>query len=243
MLKQCLYISLACVLPFFVFAQRQKAGEPKLCYTRISFGPAIGLYSNNTFHTANTRPGVAIGASVLEEVHLYKTVYFVGGLEYMYNSLSFNSYYFEPGYQYLYNGKFDYNYTLKMQEARVNLMLRFVAGDETKNNFTAYLETGYVLRCLLNTQMQVVSDLTGDKFFTGTTTRADYQGKTIKGNFSSGFKINGGLQHNYLRSHRAWFIQLTYMQGLAGMLVHEDFMPASIIIKSAFIQLGLGYKF
>ena len=242
MLKKYLYISLFFVLPFFVFSQNQKAGEPKVCYTRVTFGPAIGLYSNNNFHTANTRPGIAIGAGIFEEVHLYKTVYFVGGAEYMFNSLSFNSYYFEPGYQYLYNGKFDYNYSLKIQEARVNLMLRFVGGNEVKNEFSTYLEAGYVLRCLLNTQMQVTSDLDGSKLFNGTT-QADYQGKTLKNNFSSGFKINGGLQHNYLRSHRAWFVQLSYMHGLAGFLLHEDFMPASVIMKSSFIQLGLGYKF
>jgi len=241
-MNKCLYICLLFVLPFAAFSQNQKAGEPKLCYTRVTFGPAIGLYSNNNFHTANTRPGIALGAGAFEEIHLYKTVYFVGGLEYMYNTMSFNSYYFEPGYQYLYNNKYNYNYSLKMQEARVNLMLRFVGGDETKNSLTAYLEAGYVLRCLLNTQMQVVSDLDGDKLFNGTT-HADYQGKTLKNNFSSGFKINAGMQHNYLRSHHAWFVQLSYMQGLAPFLIHEDFTPASILIKTAFIQLGLGYKF
>ena len=129
-----------------------------------------------------------------------------------------------------------------MQEARVNLMLRFVGGDESKNPFSMYLEAGYVLRCLLNTQMTVTSDLDGSTLFNGTT-QADYQGNTLKNNFSSGFKINGGLQHNYLRSHRAWFIQLSYMQGLSILSLHENFMAASIAIKSSFMQLGLGYKF
>jgi hypothetical protein len=230
------------MLPLLVFSQRQKAGEPKFCYTRVTFGPAIGLYSNNNFHTTNTRPGMAIGAGAFEEIHLYKTVFFVGGLEYMFNSLAFNSYYFEPGYQSLYNNKFDYNYNLKMQEARLNLMLRFVGGSEIKNEFSSYLEAGYVLRCLFNTQMQVTSDLNGETLFKGTT-QADYIGKTLNDNFSSGFKINAGVQHNYLRSHRAWFVQLTYMQGLARVLIHEDFMPSSVAIKSSFIQIGLGYKF
>ncbi len=242
MLKRYLHITLLFLLPLLSFGQKQKAGEPKLCYTRAFFGPAIGLYNNNNFHTANTRPGVAIGAGIFEEVHLYKTVFFVGGIDYMYNSMAFNSYYFEPGYQYLYNNKFDYNYTLKMQEARLNLMLRFVGGDEIKNEFSTYLEAGYVLRCLFNTQMQVTSNLSGDKLFSGTT-HADFMGRTLNKKFSSGFRINAGVQHNYLRSHKAWFIQLSYVQGLARFLIHEDFTPASIAIRSSFIQLCLGYKF
>lgn len=224
------------------FAQRQKAGEPKWHYTRVSFGPAIGFYGNNKFHAANTRAGLAIGAQVCEEIKLPQNIFFVGGLEYMYNSLMFNSYYFPPNSQPLYNEKFTYNYSLKMNELRLNLLLRYPFGDETRNALTGYIEGGYILRALVNTHLNVTSNANSNVVFNGTT-QADYNGVAFRNHFSSGLKVNIGLQHNFLKTHMAWFVQMTYMQGLAKFLVHENFTPSSLYISSAFLQISLGYKF
>lgn len=242
-MKRNSYIGLLCFIPFFIFCQtHQKTGEPKTFYTRVLAGPVIGFYNNNNFHASNTRPGTAFFVGALEEAHIIDNFYLSAGLEYQYNAMSFNSYYMAPGYQYLYNQQFDYNYNLKMQEGRLNLLIRLTSGTELKKPLTAYIEGGYVLRCLINTKMKVTSDLTNDVLFDGTT-NPNFNGKVLKNNFSAGLKINAGIQHNFLRSHRAWFIQISYMQGLASFLLHESFTPASLNIKSSFLQLGLGYKF
>lgn len=242
MLKKSIYIYLFCLIPFLVFCQNQRAGDPKKIYTRVLGGPDIGFYANNNFHSSNTRPGVAFYAGVIEEAHIIENIYASAGLEYQYNSMSFNSYYMAPGYQYLYNQKFDYNYNLNMQEARINLLMRLTSKTELTKPYTAYMEGGYVLRYLINTQMKVTSNLSGQTLFNGTT-HPDFVGTTLNNNFSSGLKINAGIQHNFLRSHRAWFIQVSFMYGLAHFLVHESFTPASLYISSSFAQLGLGYKF
>jgi hypothetical protein len=224
------------------FAQRQKAGELKWHYTRVSFGPAIGFYGNNNHHAANTRAVLAIGAQVCEEIKLPLNVFFVGGIEYMYNSLMFNSYCFLPNSLPLYNEKYTYNYSLKMNELRLNLLLRYPLGDETRNALTGYIEGGYIIRALIYTHLNVTSNATNQTIYNGAT-HADYDGVVLRNNFSSALKVNIGLQHNFLKSHKAWFAQLTYMQGLVKFLIHENFTPSALYISSGFLQISLGYKF
>jgi hypothetical protein len=243
MISRNTYIGILCCIPFFIFCQsHKKTGVPKNVYTKVTIGPAIGFYSNNNFHTSNTRQGKAFYGDVTEEAHIIDNLYASAGLEYQYSTLSFNSYYMSPGYQYLYNQKYDFNYTLTMQETRLNVLMRLTSGTELTKPLTAYIEGGYVLRYLMNTNLKVTSDLNNQVLFNGTT-HADFEGKILKNSFSSGIKVNAGIQHNFLRSHRAWYIQISYMQGLARFLVHEAFTPASIYIKSSYLQLGLGFKF
>ena len=222
--------------------KEQHAGDPKPFYTRISGGSAISFYSNNNFHTTNTRPGAAFYGNVSEEILIYKDLYFVGGLEYQHSALSFNSYYIAPGYQTLYNQQYAYNYKLALQEGRLDLLLRLIGGNELRDKITAYVETGYVLRCLINTKMKVTDDGNGEILF-NRTTYPYFVGRKIANSFSSGLKVNLGVQHNFLRTHRAVFIQVGLMYGLAQFLIHESFTPSSLLIKSTYLQFGLGYKF
>ena len=242
MILRNIYIGILCFIPFFIFCQAQKAGAPKKIYSKVTIGPAICFYGNNNFHTSNTRPGAAFYGTFTEEGHIIDNIYASAGLEYQYSSMSFNSYYMAPGYQYLYNQKYDFNYTLNMHETRLNILMRLTSGTELTKPYTAYIEGGYVLRYLMNTNMKVVSDLNNQVLFDGTT-HTNFIGNTIKNSCSSGLKVSAGIQHNFLKSHRAWFIQISYMQGLARFLVHESFTPASIYIKTSYLQLGLGYKF
>ena len=247
MLRKHIYIVLCFLFPLSVFCQtflqkEQKAGDRKLAYTRISAGPALSFYNNNNLHSSNTRPGAAFYGNVSEEVRVYNDLFFVGGLEYQHSAMSFNSYYMAPGYQHLYNGQYDYNYNLALQEGRLNLLLRYTGGDELRNPFTAYAEAGYVLRYFINTNMKVTDDGNGQVLFKGTT-HPNFNGPVFNNSFSSGLKFNAGMQRNFLRTHHALFIQIGLMYGLAQFLVQESFTPSSLLIKSSYAQLGLGYKF
>ena len=247
MLRKPIYITLCFLIPFSVFCQHflqkeQKAGDRKLAYTRISAGPALSFYNNNNLHSSNTRPGAAFYGNVSEEVRVYNDLFFVGGLEYQHSAMSFNSYYMAPGYQHLYNQQYAYNYNLALQEGRLDLLMRLTGGTELRSQFTAYAEAGYVLRYLINTEMKVTDDGNGKILF-NSTTHPDFVGKTLNNSFSSGLKINVGMQRNFLRTHHALFIQIGLMYGLAQFLVHESFTPSALLIKSSYAQLGLGYKF
>ncbi|MHB8259301.1 MAG: hypothetical protein ACYDCN_03260 [Bacteroidia bacterium] len=241
------YIVLCCIFPLTIFCQHflqkeQKAGDTKLAYTRVTVGSALSFYNNNNFHSANTRSGAAFFANVSEEVRIYKDLYFVGGLEYQHSAMSFDSYYFTPGYLALYNGHYDNNYSLTLQEGRLDLLLRLTGGNEQRKQITFYGEAGYVLRYLINTHLKVTSNANGQTMFNGTT-HPEFDNSVFSNAISSGIKVNLGIQHNFLRSHHAWYIQVGLMYGLAPFLIYESFTPSSLNIKTTYSQIGLGYKF
>ena len=242
MIKKEAYIGLLYFLSLGLFCQNQKAGDPKKIYLKVLAGPSIGFFSGNTNHTTNTRPGPSFFAGLMEEAHLVDNIYASAGLEYQYYNLSFNSYYMAPGYQFLYNQKYDFNYNLTFHETRLNLLMRLTSNTELTKPYTFYGEAGYVLRCIVANELKVVSDLSGKTLFNGPT-HTDFQGETLKNHFASGIKINVGIQHNFLRSHKAWFVQLSYMKGLAPVLIHDSFTPTFLNLSSSFAQLGLGFKF
>jgi len=231
------FLFLVSVLTFF--AQENK---PKKMYTRIVIGPALSFYKNNPVHTSDTKAKSSFYAGVFEEIRMYHDFSFVPGIEYLYQGVTFNSYYLSPGYQTLYDKHFNYNYTLKMQEIRLNVLFRQVLGIETRNLITGYIEYGYVLRYLASTKLIVNSNLTGTEMFSG---KADFafEHPVIINTMASGLKLTAGMQHNFFKTHRAWFFECTYMYSLSRFIVQNSFAPASLYTEGSFLQLGLGLKF
>ena len=120
-----LYTVLFFLIGSILLAQENK---PKKAYTRVVIGPALSFYKNNPAHTSDTKPKSSFYAGVFEEIRMYKDFSFVPGIEYLYQGMTFNSYYVAPGVLTLYDKHFNYNYTLTMQELRLNLLFRQVIG-------------------------------------------------------------------------------------------------------------------
>ncbi len=223
----------------FIFSQELK---PKKNYTRVVVGPVLSFYKNNPVHTSSTKPSSAFYVGIFEEIRMYHDFSFLPGLEYVYHGLSFNSYYLGPGYQTLYDKHFDYNYSLKMQEVRLNLLFRQVLGIETRNPITGYFEYGYVLRYLFTSHLKVNSNLTGTELFNGKPTIA-FEHPLIRDNMTSALKLAVGVQHNFFRTHRAWFFECSFMYSLSRFYITNSFAPTALYINGSFLQLGLGVKF
>jgi hypothetical protein len=197
-------------------------------YTRIVVGPALSFYKNNPMHTADTKAQPAVYGGVFEEFHLYHDFSFCPGLEYAKEGISFNSYYFRSGTQHMYDRHFDYRYVLSMQEARLNLLFRQVIGIETRNVVTGYFHYGYVLRYLFKPSLIVNSNATGSQLF-NSAPDISFEHPVVLNNVGSALKLTLGMQHNFFKTHRAWFFEFSYMY--------------SLYINGSFLQLGLGFKF
>ncbi len=237
LIKQ-VFITLFLFSSFFLFAQELK---PKKMYTRVVAGPVLSFYKNNKVHTSGTKPGSAFSVGVFEEIRMYNDFSFVPGIEYAYHGLSFSSYYLGPGYQTLYDKRFDYNYTLRMQEGRLNILFRQVLGIETRNPITGYFEYGYVLRSLFNARLKVTSNLTGTELYNGKPTIA-FEHPVITNSMASALKLVVGAQENFFRSHRALFFECSFMYSLSRFSIKNSFAPTALYINSSFLQLGLGVK-
>jgi hypothetical protein len=222
-----------------LFSQERK--EKKL-YMRLMAGPVLSFYQNNTFHTQGTKPRAAWFGCLLTDIRIHKDFSFLAGAEYDYHGLTFNSYYMAPGYQWLYDKHFDYNYRLTMQEVRVNLLIKQVIGIETRNTVTGYTSCGYVLRYILNSNLQVNSNLTGMELFNGNT-NLTFEHPVFQSNMASAVKFIAGVQRNFFNSHRAFFFESSFTFSLSRFQLKESFTPSSLYINGSFLQLGLGFKF
>lgn len=233
------YTLLFLLCAFTLFAQER---EPKKAYTRVIIGPALSFYTNNPYHTSDSKAKSSFYGGLFEEIRLYKDFSFVPGIEYLYQGMTFNTYYIVPGTLTLYDRHFNYNYALTMQETRLNLLFRQVLGIETRNIITGYIEYGYVLRYLIKPQLSVTSNLTGSQMYSG---NADivFEHPLIFKNMASGLKLTAGIQHNFFKTHRAWFFEFSYMYSLSRFIVQNSFAPASLYVEGSFLQLGLGLKF
>ena len=234
-----IYTVLFLLITFVFFAQENK---PKKAYTRFVFGPALSFYKNNPYHTSDTKAKSSFYAGVFEEIKMHKDFSFVPGIEYLYQGATFNSYFIMPNVLNLYDKHFNYNYTLNMQEARLNLLFRQVLGIETRNLITGYIEYGYVIRYLISSKLKVNSNLTGTEMYSGNADIA-FEHPLIMKTMASGLKLTGGVQHNFFKTHRAWFFELSYMYSLSRFIVQNSFAPASLYIEGSYLQLGLGLKF
>jgi hypothetical protein len=221
------------------FAQEK---TPKKAYTRVVFGPALSFYKNNPVHTTDTKAKSSFYMGLFEEILLHKDFSFVPGIEYLYQGMTFNSYYLISGVQTIYDKHFNYNYALTMQETRLNLMFRQVLGIETRNPITGYIEYGYILRYIIHPQLKVNSNLAGTEMYSGD---ADirFEHPLIFKTMASGLKLTAGMQHNFFRTHRAWFFEVSYMYSLSRFIIQNSFAPASLYVEGSFLQLGLGVKF
>lgn len=239
MKRKARYILLFLFSGILLTAQEKAARE---AYTRIVIGPALSFYKNNPAHTRDTKAKSSFYAGVFEEIRMYKDFSFTPGLEYLYQGMTFNTYYIVPNTLTLYDKHFNYNYTLTMQETRLNLLFRQVLGIETRNQITGYVEYGYVLRYLIHPTLKVTSNLTGTEMYNDDAVLA-FEHPVILKTMASGLKLSGGVQHNFFKTHRAWFFEVSYMYSLSRFLVKNSFAPASLYIDGSFLQLGLGVKF
>lgn len=227
----------------FLFSFSQETKKAKKFYTAVLAGPVISFYKIPPHLGASVRPATSVYFSVQEQARIRQDFYIVGGLEYSYHSFNFNSYYFAPDTQRFYvKDRYDYNYQLSFQEARLNLLLRYTAGTELRKPLTPYLEAGYVARYLFDEQMNVLSNLSGQTLFNQGVPPV-FEHHFFSNNLSGGLKFNVGIQHNFLRTHRAWFVQLGYLQGLSRILVNQSFTPAGLAFGNSFFMMGAGFKF
>jgi hypothetical protein len=202
----------------------------------------LAFYKNNPLHTKDTKARSAAYIAVYEDVLVYKDFSFTPGLEFFYYGLSYNSYFFDQGGQPLYDKRFNYHYTLTLQDIRLNILCRQVLGLETRNVITGYFQYGFVMNYLFSAKLKVNSNLTGTEVFNGKPDVA-YEHGLLSKKITPALKIVGGVQHNFFRSHRAWFFEGSYVYNISRFGIRNSFAPSSLYIRNSFFELGLGVKF
>jgi hypothetical protein len=164
------------------------------------------------------------------------------GMEYMIHGFTFNSYYFGDNGAFLYDKKFNYNYSVEINELNFPIQIRLFPKAETRKHFSPYFSFGYAFRYIMNDHLKVTSILDGKQLF-NSSTHFDFQYPYLYKNGSSFINVAPGLQKNFLNTHHALFVEINIKYGITQFLVNESFTPSGLYFRNTHIMFLFGYKF
>lgn len=210
---------------------------------RISFGPALGIYSINTNHAKNPTQKMNALFCFKKEVlcdREYK-FFFLFGAEYFIHGLNFKSYYFKPDSLQLYDKTFPYNYSLVIQEINLPLQVKYSFTRENNGLFSPYFMVGYHLRFLLPANLNVSQN--------GNSVKKDavdlqFKNPLFYNKLNSYLSATIGLQSNNIHKGRGgFFVELHYRYGFSPYSFQTSYSASSLYINSMHVSLQLGLKF
>lgn len=241
------YTVLLPVFLFFAFGAfshpAPKSSKTSTKGIRIGLGPGTGFYKINRNHAkgAAARPGGTF--SIRKEIRLgrdYKT-FFLFGVDYTFNGLTFRSYYFKPDTLQLYDKKFNYKYSLFFHEINVPLQFKYSFNNENNSLFSGYLMLGYHFRYFLPGSLKVTEGSTQIK-----SDDLDLKFRTpfIFDRMNSLLSVSIGTQRNNPSASRSnFFMELSYRYGFSSYYFEKNYSASSLFISSAHVVVLFGLKF
>jgi hypothetical protein len=241
------YIVLLPVLLFFTLTcfsrPTPKSSKNSSKGFRIGIGPGTGFYKINRNHAKGAAPRVGGLVSFKKEFRIgrdYKT-FFMAGVDYAFNGLTFKSYYFKPDTLQLYDKKFNYKYSLFFHEINVPLQFKYSFNNENNSLFSGYLMLGYHFRYFLPGTLKVSEG--------GTQLKSDdldmkFRTPFIFYRMNSLLSVTIGTQRNNPSASRSnFFIELSYRYGFSPYYFEKDYSASSLFISSSHLVFQLGLKF
>ena len=210
---------------------------------RISLGPAAGFYKINRNHAKSAAPKLGAFVSFKKEIRFgkdYKT-FFLYGVDYFFHGLTFKSYYFKPDSLQLYDKKFNYKYSLFIQEINVPFQFKYSFNRENNSLYSGYLMLGYHLRYLLPGNLTVTENGKQIK-----TDGLEMKFKTpfLTDKLNSFLSVTVGTQRNNTASgHNNFFLELSYRYGFSPYYFEKNYSASSMFISGAHLAFMLGLKF
>jgi len=210
---------------------------------RISAGPLIGFYSINKNHAKSLVPRPGGLFSYKKEIRFgrdYRT-FFLFGFDYLVHGLSFQSYYFTQDTLQLYDKKFNYKYSLLLQEINLPFNVKYSLNRENNSQFTQYFMIGYHIRYLLPADLKVTQN--GTSVITDSP-QMKFKNHLIAEQINAYLSLAFGWQRNNTGSAKpGFFIEANYRYGFSPYYFETKYSARSLFISSSHVTLQLGIKF
>ncbi|HOZ86142.1 MAG TPA: hypothetical protein PL029_00225 [Bacteroidia bacterium] len=210
---------------------------------RISAGPVIGFYSINRNHAKGLFPRPGGMFSYKKEIrfgHDYRTS-FLFGFDYFIHGFTFLSYYFTQDTLQLYDKKFNYKYSVLLQEINLPFNVKYSFNRENNSQFTQYFMIGYHLRYLLPADLKVTQN--GNTVITDNP-QMKFKNHLISEQINAYLSASFGWQKNNTSSAKAgFFIELNYRYGFSPYYFETKYSARALFVNSSHLSLQLGVKF
>ncbi len=209
---------------------------------RISVGPVVSKYKNNSLHTINTKAKPGFCLSYKTEVFLGKKTNLLLGLDYFNQGLSFNGYYSTPGHTYLFDKTFSYKHELRIQEFQLPIGVKIAFNQEKVHFYTPYLMLGVGVRYIFSSYAIITNDSTGNTVYDDKAS-VDFQYQFVAKGLNAFFHGGLGIQSNFRKTGGAAFFEIIYKYGISR-LHYTGFQNSNdLYIKDAHIGISIGVRF
>ena len=209
---------------------------------RITAGPVISFYKNNTQHTVNTKAKAGFNAAYKCELTLGRKTNFLVGLEYMSQGLKFNGYFSAPNHTYLFDETFAYSHEIRFQEIQLPLAFKIAFSPEKDNRFSSYFFLGPGFRYIVKSTAFIESDSTQETVLDGTTDLT-FENHIVDQHFNAFLHAGMGIQKNFRDTGKALFIEFTYKYNISRLHYIGDKNSNNLNIKNNSLSICVGVRF
>jgi len=239
-------IFLFLVLLFFsnsIFAQQElsRHRSRKLKH-RISAGPVISFYKNNTLHTVNTKAKAGFNAAYKCEIPLARKTNLLVGMEYMSQGLKFNGYFSAPNHTYLFDQTFSYSHDIQYQEVQLPLAFKIALNPEKEKVWSSYIFVGTGFRYLVKSTAFIESDSTQETVMDGPT-NLTFENHIVEKHFNAFLQAGFGFQKNFSKTGHALFFEFTYKYNISRLHYVGYNNSNNLNIKDNNLAICIGIRF
>lgn len=209
---------------------------------RISAGPVLSFYKNNSLHTINTKAKAGFNASYKCEVLLGRKTNLLVGLEYMSQGLKFKGYYSAPNHTYLFDETFSYTHEIRFQEIQLPLAFKISLSPEKDNRLSSYFFLGPGFRYIIKSTAFIESDSTEMTMMDGITDLT-FENHIVDKHFNAFLHAGFGFQKNFHDTGKAFFLEFTYKYNISRLHYIGNHDTNNLNIKNNSLSICIGYRF
>jgi len=211
--------------------------------TRINFGTALSFYTINEKHGELPKQKLNFLGGIRRELRVtrdYRT-YILIGMDYFIHGLTYNSYYFKPDSVKLYNKRFNYKYSVVLNEVQFPIQLKFLLRREDNSPFSPYYLIGYHFRCMLPANVKVYEK---DKLVKDDSPDVVFKNYLISEKVNASVSGSLGWQINNLSDYKgSFFAELNFQYGFSDYYFNTNYSAASMYINAMHVTFLCGFKF
>ncbi len=210
---------------------------------RYNIGTSLNNYTLNDKHGINPKQRLSFTLGMRREKRVtrdYKS-FVLFGAEYLLHGVNYQSYYFGVDSLKLYDRKYDYNYSLTIQEIHLPFEFKYLLRRADNSPFSPYFLIGYHLRYLMPTFVKVYK---ADKVFVQDTPNLVFRTWLINPKVNASLCLALGWQINKIgTTHRSFFAEVNFQYGFSDYYFKSEYSANAMYINCIQATFNLGAKF
>jgi hypothetical protein len=208
---------------------------------RMYLGLVIPTYASDPNTLQNLHSGFSFNLGLKRTYNIMGAEFDIG-LEYVNQTLSFDSYYFAQGYSVFYDKTYSFEHDLILYEFQLPVLYRKNFGNPSRKKTTSYFTIGWALRYFSYASTSIQDIPAGTQVFEGKT-NLTFEYPFLSEHLGTLVQAGFGLQFNNHLTRKAIFVDLNYKFAVTRLNYTGVSNSNNLFIHDSNFTLTLGRKF